>query len=69
MSEENSEQLFVIPWYLLQRLLLAEDKLDALEAAGVDNWRGYGEAEWEDADYFTQERVLESYSGSISRGE
>ncbi|HBJ2612653.1 TPA: hypothetical protein LA742_001079 [Clostridium botulinum] len=24
-------------------LLKAEDKLDALEACGVDNWSGYGE--------------------------
>ncbi len=27
-----------------ERLLKASEKLDALEANGVDNWEGYGEA-------------------------
>ena len=31
-------------------LIMAEDKLLALEAAGVDNWEGYSDAMEEDAD-------------------
>lgn len=69
MNNNENNQLFSIPWYLLQRLLLAEDKLDALEAAGVDNWQGDGEAEWGDKDDFTQESVIAAYSGSIRRLE
>lgn len=29
-----------------KRLLAAEAELEELEAAGVDNWSGYGEVEW-----------------------
>lgn len=41
----------------LASLLKAEAKLDALEAYGVDNWSGYGDALGEEGedfdDYFT----------------
>lgn len=33
-----------IPRRQYDRLIDAQDKLDCLEAAGVDNWDGYGEA-------------------------
>lgn len=34
----------VIPKYILESLRADQAKLNALEAAGVDNWQGYGEA-------------------------
>lgn len=50
-----------------ERLLESEDKLAALEAAGVDNWQGYDDAmdilrEWK------LERNKEPNATSVSKG-
>lgn len=36
-----------IEWTELRRLLKKEEKLDALEALGVDNWEGY-DMQWDE---------------------
>ena len=33
-------------------LRLAEARMDALDAAGVDNWEGYSDVDWPDEDDF-----------------
>lgn len=44
-----------IEWSRLRELLKAEETLDALYAAGVDNWEGFG-LQWE-SDVIDFERV------------
>ena len=41
-----SETYYLVSQTELLKLLQAADDLDALECAGVDNWLGYGEAEF-----------------------
>lgn len=36
------EKYLKISWSRLRNLLKSEEKLDALESLGVDNWDGYG---------------------------
>jgi hypothetical protein len=38
---------YIITAEKLQSLLYAETMLDELSAAGVDNWEGYGEMDWD----------------------
>lgn len=38
------ERLYAIPEVVLQRLMAAEQELQCLKAAGVDNWQGMEEA-------------------------
>lgn len=38
------EDLVTISYSEYERLLKAEEFLEALKAAGVDNWSGYGDA-------------------------
>ena len=41
--EQNKQSKFVkVEWSELRQLLRKEEKLDALEILGVDNWDGYG---------------------------
>lgn len=40
----NGAEFVTIPKVEYARLLLAADKLEALEVSGVDNWGWYGEA-------------------------
>lgn len=42
------EEFVLISSERLQNLLDAESELDSLEAAGVDNWEGYSDVDWEE---------------------
>lgn len=44
---DTPERTIQIPISELVRLLKREEKLDALEAAGVDNWSGYS-LQWDE---------------------
>ena len=46
------EETVEIPLRVYERLMAAEDKLDALEAAGVDNWEGY---DWAMEEFYNKE--------------
>jgi hypothetical protein len=41
---KNLDGMFLITREELEELIRAEQKLDALEGMGVDNWEGYGDA-------------------------
>lgn len=44
LEEENNNRIIIIDQARYDDMIAAEDKLAALENAGVDNWSGYGEA-------------------------
>jgi predicted transcriptional regulator len=44
MLENMDDKMAMIPSKMLRKLLDDQRKLEALEAAGVDNWCGYADA-------------------------
>lgn len=64
--EQNKQSKFVkVEWSELRRLLKKEEKLDALENLGVDNWQGY-DMQWdEDMIGFTRMRETEEFDKYI----
>lgn len=56
---KNLDGMFLITREELESLIRAEQKLDALEGMGVDNWDGYGDAMDFDIDEVVKE-VMDS---------
>lgn len=46
-NQDIPERTIAVPISELARLLKRKEKLDALEAAGVDNWSGY-DLQWDE---------------------
>lgn len=44
------EQQYKISQSELEKLLEAQQLLQALQSLGVDNWHGYSEVDWEEAE-------------------
>lgn len=44
IEQENTEESIIVSKKEYKELLRSEQKLNALEAAGVDNWQGYDDA-------------------------
>lgn len=57
MDEPNLDELVCLSHNEYADLLTARERLYALEGAGVDNWDGYSEADFEAADARVREEM------------